>query len=569
MSVITLHLPGLPHTVTTEEYSHCAFTAKVLKFAAMMQPLSGYRVVHYGVGGAETDADEQVTIMSRKEQNKLRGHDGSDPTKFVGDDTGIDTPLFRKFNKRLRKQLKKRADPAQDIILLPFGWGHAQAVDRLDLVTVESGIGYPDTIPSVPHKIFESYAWLHYHQGRDKRQGKAYEWVVPNYFDVDAWDRCSDPDMNTVVFLGRIGETKGLRTIVEIARYRQDLRFVICGQGDPAPWLTQPNIEYLPPLVGDDRNAYLANARCVLMPTTFTEPFGGVAVEAMLCGTPVLSSPYGAFTETIEDEVTGFRCHTFGDYLAAIDQVPDLNRNYIRSRARQLYGYGTVGKMYDRVFQQIHDLRGEGWYTPRSTFGPVRIEKADGWEAAQEGEREFHMTPAYRAPERHKRERYRSLIGITEAMPPGLSVIDVGGGPESLLLDYPDINGTVLDPLTFGEDDELRYAKAGIKRLITPVEEWNALECISELYDEVWVYNCLQHVRDLDEAFRQICLMGKRVRLFEWCEIPTDKMHLHTLTADGIRKAMSGYTIENEVEGEWTIGDYLSGKFYAAVFVRS
>lgn len=565
--MMTLHLPGLPHTVTTEAYSHCAFTAKVLKFTTMMGPLPGYRVVHYGVEGADTDADEQVTIMSREEQDRLRGHDGSDASKFVGDDSDLKSELYRTFNARLRRELTAAVDPDRDLVLLPFGWGHAEAVEGLPSILVESGIGYPDVYPPCKYRVFESYAWLHHHQGRERRSGKHYEWVVPNYFDVDAWDACPAPDMNTVVFLGRVGEVKGLHTIVEIARHRQDLRFLICGQGDPAPWLTTPNIEYRPPLVGRERSAYLGNARCVLMPTVFTEPFGGVAVEAMLCGTPVLTTTYGAFTETIEDEVTGFRCHTLGDFLAALDRAPDLDRRYIRDRARQLYGYERVGRMYDRVFQQIGDLWGEGWYAQRSVLGPVRVEMPDRWEAAQEAEREYHMNADFRAPERRKREHYRSMIGITEEGTRGLSVIDVGGGPESLLLDYPEIDGTVLDPLSFGEEDERRYAEASIKRLILPVEQWES-NGRPERYDEVWVYNCLQHVRDLDEAFRRIRNMGKTVRLWEWCEIPTDSMHLHVLTADRIRRAMQGWKIVDEMEGKWTIGSRPPDKFYAGVFAR-
>ena len=50
-SMMTLHLPGLPHTVTTDAYSHCAFTAKVLKFAAMM----GAELESVLQGGAVTD----------------------------------------------------------------------------------------------------------------------------------------------------------------------------------------------------------------------------------------------------------------------------------------------------------------------------------------------------------------------------------------------------------------------------------------------------------------------------------------------------------------------------------
>lgn len=360
-----LHLLGLPHTVSSDEYSHCAYTGKVQRFPAMMQPL-GYEVVHYGVEGARTEAAHQVVVMTRGEQLELEPA-AAELGRFHGDLARVDSPLYRTFNQRLRHLLLEHVR-AGDLVLLPFGHGHEQAVRGLPLTLVESGVGYPTLCRDVRYRIFESYAWLHWHQGRADRQGHAYEWVIPNYYDVDAWDVELDPPLDTVVFFGRICPLKGLDTVVEVARRRPELRFILCGQGDPAPYLVAPNIEYRAPVTGRARSALLGRARAVLMPSAFTEPFGGVAVEAQLCGTPVVATTYGAFTETIEDRVTGWRCHTLGDFLAAIDRAPELDRAAIAARARGLYSLERVGRMYDRALRQIHDVFFDGWFSPASTF---------------------------------------------------------------------------------------------------------------------------------------------------------------------------------------------------------
>lgn len=562
-----LRLLGLPHTVTDDAHSHCAFTAKVLKFPAMMARLPEYRIVHYGVEGAETAAHEHVVVMSRDEQNRLRGHDGSNPTAFVGNDANSGNPLYRTFNERLAKLLQECVAD-DDLILLPFGHGHTQAVAQFPASRlVESGIGYP-TLGRAEWKVFESYAWLHWHQGRANRNGKNYEWVVPNYFDVDAWDIEPAPPMDTVVYLGRICDIKGLHTIRECAWLRPDLHFVICGQGDPKPYLGAPNLEYRPPISGRERSAYLGRARACIMPTNFTEPFGGVAVEAQLCGTPVLSTSFGAFTETIEDRVTGFRCHTLGDFMAALDLAPTLDRSYIRERAVSLYGFDAIAPRYDRVFRQIADLKGKGWYTLRSTFGPAVTTATVGsaWTRAQVEERTYHMRVDTRAHEAKKRAMFAQMLDITPASAKGRRVLDVGAGPESLLLDLHEAVGksVALDPIRFGDEDERRYEQHGVGRSIMAAEHY-----VSDAeFDEVWCYNCLQHVQQPEAVLAMMKSAAPMVRIFEWCNIPTDTMHLHVITRPMIEAAFLGWTCKRMLSGTWNENGRRNDEFFAAIYVR-
>ena len=56
-----LRLPAVPHTTTSPEYSHCAFTGKVLRFSPMICS-QGYEVLHYGVEGSEG-----IDILTRAE----------------------------------------------------------------------------------------------------------------------------------------------------------------------------------------------------------------------------------------------------------------------------------------------------------------------------------------------------------------------------------------------------------------------------------------------------------------------------------------------------------------------
>lgn len=358
MSKPTLHLLGVFHTHVNSSYSHCAFTGKVLRFPKMMQSM-GYKVIEYSNEESESEAVEHVPMLSTAEFEEIYGKRKA--TDFYGDDAQIGSKGHQIFEERLIIELHKRLNE-KDIICHPFGHAHQMLTEKFpNHHHVETGIGYPTLMPN-SFRIFESYAWMHYHQGKENRQGKNYEWVVPNYFDLDEWEPCYEKGQY-LAFLGRICSAKGMDTIKEIANY-SSVPIIIHGQGDPTPW-KHPNIIYGGPLCGRERSDFLRRAKAILMPTNFTEPFGGSGVEAMLCGTPLIAVDYGAFTETVIDGITGFRCHTLQDWLDALDKVDFLNRKVIASISRSRYSLETCGEKYDKIFKNINNLWRKGWYEIR------------------------------------------------------------------------------------------------------------------------------------------------------------------------------------------------------------
>lgn len=356
MSKPTLHLIGIFHTIHNQDFSHCAFTGKALRFSKMMRPF-GYDVIEYANEGSESEAAEKVVMLTHAEYLEHIGN--RDKKAFHGDVAAIGTKHHTLFEERLVAEMRKRVKP-KDLICHPFGHAHSRLVqDFPKNIHIETGIGYP-TLVAGTMRIFESYAWRHYHCAKENRQGTNYEWVIPNYFDIDAWEPKYEPG-KYIAFLGRINSCKGLDTIKEIANY-VDKKIVLCGQGDPTPW-KHPNIEYWGPITGTQRSEFMRNAICSLMPTNFIEPFGGSGVEGMLCGTPLISTDYGAFTETVVEGLTGYRCKTLRDWLEALDKVEDLDRHAVAAYARHKYSLHTCGAMYDKAFTQIHELYDAGWYT--------------------------------------------------------------------------------------------------------------------------------------------------------------------------------------------------------------
>ena len=141
-------------------------------------------------------------------------------------------------------------------------------------------------------------------------------------------------------------------------------RCVVAGQGDLSAFNCEgANVQHIGVVDAKQRAALMGKAMAVLAPTYYIEPFGGVAVEAQLCGTPVITTDWGAFSETVEHGVTGFRCRTFDDMLFALSAVQSLKPQTIRRIAAARYSMNRVVGMYEEYFVKVHDsMRPKGWY---------------------------------------------------------------------------------------------------------------------------------------------------------------------------------------------------------------
>lgn len=140
----------------------------------------------------------------------------------------------------------------------------------------------------------------------------------------------------------------------------------------------------------------------------------------------------------------------------------------------------------------------------------------------------------------------------------GKSVIDIGGGPASLLLKCTGlIRGTVVDPLDVPHWVILRYEEAGIFLDQNPAEEIE-----DGIYDEAWIYNCLQHTENPKDIIENTLRVAKVVRLFEWVETSINDGHPHSFTAEQLDKWLRG---EGKVE---TLSLHtLRGKCYYGIFI--
>ncbi len=112
----------------------------------------------------------------------------------------------------------------------------------------------------------------------------------------------------------------------------------------------------------------------------------------------------------------------------------------------------------------------------------------------------------------------------------GKSILDIGGGPTSMLLKAAGLKkGKVVDPIEYPAWTKERYALANIEVEVKRGEEVNETG-----WDEVWIYNCLQHVVDPELIIQNAKRAAPVLRIFEWVNFPPHEGHPHELTKKGL-----------------------------------
>lgn len=362
--MIRLHVLSVPHAPSGKQYTVCAFVQKVINFCKMYKE-QGMHVIHYGHEDSEVICDEHVTVTDQALLDRVHGiYDWRvSGFKFTEGDE-----VYQTFNRNCIAEIGKRKQP-NDIILCFFGSTQKDVCDaHPDLISVEPSIGY--TSAFAPHKVYESYAVMHGLQGIKaikEPEYKFYDVVIPSGFDMSEFEY-REKKQDYFLMCGRIVWSKGVDIAVQVTK-KMGVKLVLagtthgpqdCNLGEEWP----DHVEYVGYVGVEERKKLMSNAKALFCPTIYNEPFGYVAIEAMLSGTPVITVDWGAFTETVLHGVTGYRCRTFEQFYWAANNIDLIKNKDCRDWAEKNYNFEKIGKMYTEYFQSLINIRTkEGWYT--------------------------------------------------------------------------------------------------------------------------------------------------------------------------------------------------------------
>jgi len=362
-----LHLVSLPHTQTTNASQVCAFTQKAVKFCKMMTDL-GYEVILYAGEENEAACTEHVVCVTQDQQRRWYGDFDPNTLPTIATFNPDHVPWLV-MNERVIEEMRKRIEP-EDIICLTMGRCQMQIAAAFpEHQHVEWAVGYEGIFSGFC--CFESYAWMHNRYGANNIvDGRFYDTVIPNFFFTEQFSYCETPS-DYLLFVGRITARKGVHVASEIAK-RAGRQLLIAGPGvtESSPGriasheyvIEGDHINYIGILDPLTREEIMKNAAAIIVPTLYIEPFGAVAVEAMLSGTPAITTDWGAFPETNVHGTTGYRFRTLAEGVQAVEDLDKLDRLALRKFTQDRYSIETIGPQYDRWFQNVHGLWQDGWY---------------------------------------------------------------------------------------------------------------------------------------------------------------------------------------------------------------
>lgn len=383
------HLLGLTHLPQSKEYLSCAFTQKNRKLAKMLIDL-GHIVYFYGSEG--TDVVEYCNnnpnihfIQTHTLDDIKRDYGDGDNRYSIGYDwttqdfrhdfNSDKKPSTLKFYIKASQYINKVKKP-DDFLLATQGTYHKPVADAVNLhLNLECGIGYRNMCKTM-FRSFESPYIQNFLYGSfnplGSENGRYYDRVIPNYFDVNDFTFKKEKG-DYYLFIGRLIKRKGILTAYKTCK-ALGKKLIIVGQGgyidnrgylvdnDPREFEIPPDSdwEYLGYADVEKRKELMANAIAVFTPTIYLECFAGTHVEAMLSGTPPITTDFGVFPYTIPDHLNGkvgFRCNTLQDFVDAAKNAKKMtieDRLFMQNYAIDHFSMEKVALKFQKWFDDLY-----------------------------------------------------------------------------------------------------------------------------------------------------------------------------------------------------------------------
>ncbi len=170
-----------------------------------------------------------------------------------------------------------------------------------------------------------------------------------------------------LAFFARLSREKRPDWAVEVAR-KTGLPLKVAGKVDPAdrayfaeeiePLFQDPLVEYIGE-IGKEKFEFLGNALALIFPVDWPEPFGLVMIEAMACGTPVITRPCGSVPEIVQHGRTGFIVETVDEMVEAVKRIHRINRRHCVETVQERFSAEAMAARYLAAYETVMNGNGK------------------------------------------------------------------------------------------------------------------------------------------------------------------------------------------------------------------
>ena len=187
-------------------------------------------------------------------------------------------------------------------------------------------------------------------------------WQATVYHGLTDRPRGGARDGQYLAFLGRISPEKRADRAVEIAR-RAGMKLRVAAKVDAVdaayfraeiePLFRDPRVEFIGEIGEREKPAFLGNAKALLFPIDWPEPFGLTMIESMQHGTPVIAWRCGSVPEVVDEGVTGFVVDDLDAAVRATERVGELDRQRVREVFERRFSARRMAADYLAVYERL------------------------------------------------------------------------------------------------------------------------------------------------------------------------------------------------------------------------
>lgn len=257
------------------------------------------------------------------------------------------------------------ADVVHDHTLI--GPVYARRHPELPVVTTNHG-PFNEELVTLYRAVTDQVALIaisHDQAARGIRAGLPIDAVIHHGIDLDRYCEgagTGDDRGEYHLFLGRMAPEKGARRAIVAAR-EAGVRLILAAKlqeplersffAEQVQPLLDDRIEYVGEVGIERKLELLRGARSLVNPIRWPEPFGLVMIEALACGTPVLSFREGAAPEIVDHGRTGYLCDDVVDLTRHLADVDRLDRHACRQDAERRFSIARMVADHLALFERV------------------------------------------------------------------------------------------------------------------------------------------------------------------------------------------------------------------------